>query len=247
MRFLQDISKDIDLREIAEKYKLPLDEVKETVERSISDTLTDLLNSDVECMLTKEGSEIYIFRENEVEKIPIERLKKNIIRAIKYSLISDLSNEQAIRSYEELRFMAGGIAGGYVTKIFEDRIYVELAADGGSPVVGICEKRHQTPKERGLYRMGDYYNFYVSSVTPLIKGGVPEVKVFLSRTSKSLSEGLLNKELAEKLIDMRVRCMRRTAGVCSLMEAQERIPAECIKAVSDELKERIKVRVIREK
>ena len=38
MRLLQDISKDLDLREIAEKYELPLDTVKETVERSISDT-----------------------------------------------------------------------------------------------------------------------------------------------------------------------------------------------------------------
>jgi len=247
MRLLEDISKDIDLHEIAEKYNLPLDDVKETVERSISDTLTELLNSDVECMLTKEGSEIYLFRENEVEKIPIARLKKNIIRAIKYGLLSDLHKEQSIRSYEELRFMAGGIAGGHVTRIFDDRIYVELNADSDSHVVGICEKRHQTPKERGLYRLGDYYNFYVSSVTPFVKSGVPEVKVFLSRTSKSLTEGLLNKELAEKLIDIRVKCMRRTAGVCSHIEAQEKIPVDCIKAVSDELKERIKVRVIQKK
>lgn len=244
MWFLRDISKEIDLHAIAEKYELPHDAVKETVERSISDTLSDIFRSEVEFLLTKEGPAIYIFRDKEIERFPIEKLKKNILRAIKYGLVSAFYREQAVRGYEELRFIAGGISGGYISKIFEDRIYVELNAGNGSPVIGVCENRHQTPKERKLCRIGDYYSFYVSSVTPFMSGGVPEVKVSLSRTSKSLTEGLLKKELTERLLDIRIRCVRRAAGAYSLIEAEERIPKECIKAVSDELKERVIVRVI---
>jgi hypothetical protein len=247
IRSLQDISKDIDLHAIAQKYELPCDAVKETVERSISDTLSGILCCDVECVLTEAGSEIYLFREDKVERLQAERLKKNIVRAIEYNIVLALRREHTSRTHEILRCMAGSVAGGYITKIFDNRMYVELDAGGDSPVVGVCEKQHQTPKERGLYRIGDYYNFYISTVRPIINGNVPSVKVSLSRTSRRLTEGLFNRGLAEKLLNVTVRCLRRAAGVHSLIEAEERIPKECIKAVSYELKERIIVSVIQKK
>ena len=246
MRSLRDISSDPDLDAVAGKYDLTSEVVKETVERSISDTLSHIFGSDIECLLNGKDFEIYIFREDEVEKLPVERLKKNILRAIKYDIVSALHREYAACSYEKLRFLTGTIAGGYIVRIFDDCIYAELNA-GSGPVVGICDRQHQTPKERGSYRLGDYYRFYVSHVAPVVTGGVPGVKVSLNRTSGSLTAGLMKKELADRLLDIRVKCIGRTAGVYSLIETQERVPSECIKAVSDELKERIKIRVIQKK
>ncbi|MDA8163041.1 MAG: hypothetical protein M0022_09105 [Desulfobacteraceae bacterium] len=241
-RFLKDISGGVDLRAIAEKYDLPHDEAMAAIERSISGTLSDIFRSDVECLLTERGCEIYVFRENGVEIFPVERLKKNILRAVKYDFIFALHNEAVARGYEKLRYLASGTTGGHVAAVFEDRIFVELDGGAGNLVVGVCEREQQTPKERGRYRPGNYYSFYISSVMPSSNGRVPVLKVSLSRTSRSLTEGLLRKELAEKLLDIRVRCIKRAAGIFSLVEAEGRIPRECIKAVSDELKERVIVR-----
>ncbi len=241
-RFLKDISCGVDLRAISEKYELPCDEAKEAIERSISGTLSDIFRSDVECLLTGKGCEIYVFRENGVWRFPMEKLKKNILRAIKYGIVSALHTETVTRGYERLRYLAGGITGGHIAAVFEDRIFVEL--DGGADrlVVGVCEKERQTPKERGRYRPGGYYSFYISSVTPSSNGRVPVLNVSLSRISRSLTEGLLRKELAERLLDIKVICVKRAAGIFSLVEVKGRIPRECIKSVSDELKERVIVR-----
>ena len=241
-RFLKDISGGVDLRAVADKYELPCDEAKEAIERAISGTLSDIFRSDVECRLEGDGCEIYVFRENGVRRFPMERLKKNIIRAIKYGIVSALQREATARGYEKLRYLAGGITGGHVAAVFEERIFVELDGGTGKLVVGVCEREQQTPKEKGRYRPGDYYSFYISSVAPSSNGRVPVLKVSLSRTSRSLTEGLLRKELAERLLDIRVKCVKRAAGIFSLVEVKGRIPKECIKAVSDELKERIIVR-----
>ena len=245
MRFLRDISGGADLRAVAEKYELPYGEAKAAIERSISGTLSGIFRLDVECMLTGEGCEIYVFRENRVELLPMERLKKNVLRAIKYGVVAALQKEATVRGYEKLRYLTGGIIGGHVAVVFEERIFVELDGRTGQLVVGVCEKEHQTPKERGLYRTGDYLNFYVSSVTPSSNGRVPVLRVSLSRTSRSLTEGLLRMELSEKLLAIRVRCVERAAGVFSLVEVDGRVPVECIKAVSRELKERIIVHFVR--
>ncbi len=245
MRFLKDISGGADLRAVADKYELPCDEAKAAIERSISGTLSGIFRLDVECMLTREGCEIYVFRENRVELLPMERLKKNVLRAIKYDIVSALQREATVRGYGKLRYLTGGIIGGHVAAVFEERIFVELDGSAGWLVVGVCEKEHQTPKERGLYRTGDYLNFYVSSVTPSSNGRVPVLKVSLSRTSRSLTEGLFQRELSDRLLAIRVRCVKRAAGVFSLVEAEGRVPGECIKAVSGELKERIIVHFVR--
>ncbi|MDA8387145.1 MAG: hypothetical protein M0Z58_00610 [Nitrospiraceae bacterium] len=241
-RFLKDISGGIDFRSVAEKYELPCDEAKEAIERSISGTLSDIFRSDVECRLEGDGCEIYVFREHGVRRFPMEKLKKNILRAIKHGIVSALHKETVVRGYERLRYLAGGITGGHVAAVFEERIFIELDRGADKLVVGVCEREHQTPKERDHYRPGDYYSFYISSVTPSSNGRVPVLKVSLSRTTRSLTEGLLRKELSERLLDIRVRCVKRAAGIFSLVEAEGRIPRECIKVVSDELKERVIVR-----
>ena len=114
----------------------------------------------------------------------MEKLKRNIIRAIKYGIVSALHKETVARGYERLRYLAGGITGGHVAAVFEDRIFVELVSiasnwGAGRLVVGVCEREHQTSKERGHYRPGDYYSFYISSVTPSSNGRVPVLKVSL--------------------------------------------------------------------
>lgn len=247
MRFLKDISdknRKIDLIAITEKYELPFDEAKAVIEKSISGTLSGIFRQDVECILDGHGCEIYVFREKGVERLPLERLKKNILRAIKYGIVSALQRESTARGCEKLRFMTGRIVGGHVSAVFENHIFVELkiaGLNGGSDrlTVGICEKEHQTPKERGFYRPGDYLNFYVLNVGASSSDGVPALRVSLSRTSTGLTEGLLHAALVDRLLDTKIRCVKRSAGVASLVEAEGLIPQECIKAVSDELKERV--------
>lgn len=246
MRFLEDISDSLDLRAIAEKYELPIEAAQSAVERSISGTLSGIFRQDVECRLGGKGCEIYVFRENGVESFPMEKLRKNILRAVKYNLVSALLEEAVAHGYEKIRYLAGGIAGGHVSVISGDRIFVELDAGAGKFVVGVCEKEHQTPKERGRYRPGDYLNFHVLRVSPSSNGRVPVLKVTLSRTSRGLTEGLLRRQLSERLLNTKIRCVGRTAGAFSLVNAEGRLPLECIKAVSNELKERVIVHFVRQ-
>ncbi len=241
--FLKDISKKkIDLQEIAEKYELPFDHAKAAIEKSISETLSTIFRQDTECLLTGHGCEINVFRENGVKKLPMEHLKKNVLRAIKYGIVSALQRESTLRCYKELRFMAGRVVSGYVSAVFEDRIVAELDTGAGpacGQVMGVCEKSQQTPKERGLYRPG-WLKFYVLSVEPVLNK-VPTLRVSLSRTSTGLTEGLLHVALVDRLLDTKIKCVKRAAGVFSLVEAGEKIPRECIKKVADELKERVVV------
>ena len=244
MRFLRDISDSLDLQAIAEKYELPFEAAQSAVERSISATLSGIFRQDVECRLTDGKWDIYVFNETGARRFPVERLKKNILRAVKYDIVSTLQKEAVAGGYEKLRYLAGGVAGGHVSVISGDRIFVEMNGGAGKLVIGICEKEHQTPKERGHYRIGDYLNFYVLNVEPSSNGRVPVLKVSLSRTSKGLTEGLLHAALVNRLLDTKIRCVKRVVGVISLVEASGRVPRECIKAVSDELKERVMVHFV---
>ena len=248
MRPLKDISGGLSLQAVADKYGLPYEDAKAAVEGAISGALSGIFHLDVECQMNGQGCEIYVFRSTGVERLPTEKLKKNILRAIKYSIVSALNMETVTHGYEKFRSLAGGIAGGRIIAVHEERIFVELdtetvncAPDG---LAGVCELSHQPPKERGRYRPGDYMNFHVLSIKTSLNGRVPALKASLSRTSRGLTEGLLRRRLTERLLNTQIHCVKRAAGVFSLVETNTRIPGECIKAVSDELKERIIVHFV---
>ena len=82
--------------------------------------------------------------------------------------------------------------------------------------------------------------FLVTSVLPVMKNGRAKVLIRLSRTTKALPEALLKEQTDEPSI----RCVRRIAGAFSEIETKRKLPREVIRAVGNELKERIIVRVV---
>lgn len=238
---------DIWLEELEDKYGLTPDVIKETVVDAISKSLSKIFRCEVEAIWDGKGIEIYKFRDTsqglEVQKLSMDALKKNIFRAIRYEIARELSKKKVLSEYELAKDMTGTVVGGYVKEMSREKILVDIEGKG---FTGVCYRSHQPPRERGQYKRGGYYSFYVLRVEPVLINRIkPELEIRLSRTSKSLPEGLLQKELRDMGLDTKVKCRRRIAGAFSYITTSQKIPKEAILSVSKELKERIIVSYVR--
>lgn len=225
------------LNELSDKYNLSDAEVTATIEKVIADVLMKATNKDVECNIDR--GEIYIY-DSDKKILPISNVNKSIVRHIRSVLRKALYLQEAIKRYDEIKNLINTVVGGYIKKNLPDgSLYVEL--DSNKNIYGICKVENQPPKERGKYRLGEYYNFYVNRIVTLSEP--VDNMVILSRTSKSLVVELLKKSVRNKLLeDIEIACENRIAGYVSKVRVSKRIPKECILDVSKELQERIIVK-----
>lgn len=226
------------LSDLADKYNLSSDEVIAVAESVVSVVMARVMKKDVDYCFDR--NEMYIY-EKDKQVIQANSINKSIINLIKSSLIKGLYKRSAINEHEAIIGLNNSVIGGYVSRISTDgSIYIE-ANNGDRVFYGVCKRIHQTPKERGKYRLGQYYSFYVNKIKP--SRDLLANEVSLSRTSKSLVRGLLQKELSSRFIDdIQVICKRRMAGIASEVFVSKKIPKDCITAVSKELKEKIIVK-----
>ncbi len=124
--------------------------------------------------------------------------------------------------------------------LIKTRMFTVRAPSENSAREGICLSRQVPPQERGCLHIGAKKTFLITSILPILEKDKAKVLTRLSRTSKTLSEILLR----EKTGELSIRCRRRIAGVFSEIETSQRIPKEVIQSVSNELGERIIVRVV---
>lgn len=225
------------LEEISKKYGLSVVDVQEIVDETVSKTFSELLGHDAEFVMGEKS--IYLYGDKEKIILPAEKVKKNIVRLIRFRLENSLQGYSTITSYQADKSLTGTVAGGHIAQVYSDSIYVDVLSDRGV-LHGTCKLSHQTPKERGKYKPNEYYNFYVNKVSLVKKKNVLHKEISLSRTSKRLVCGLFEKELSSRFIgDIVVICTRRIAGVMSEVSVSKKMPKECITAVQKELKERV--------
>ncbi len=230
------------IEDLQEKYDLAVDEVRDEVEKAISNVLTLRFGFEVEAVINiKTGViDIYGYSTKGVLQIQQKDIKKPLLRDIKYSVINKFLLRTALKECKMLKKLIQTVVYGTVRKgCNSEFLYISIQdIDGREGVVGECRPESQTPKERGRIE-GMTLPFYVLSVRPIYEGTIPRIGIELSRNSKGLPEWLLKKEVFKKNMDIKVKCVKRIAGAFSLVHVTEKIPRECIKKVSDELKERI--------
>jgi len=236
-----DVNKVVQKRDIialSAKYNLTSEEVITSVEKVVSAVITRVTQKDADFHFNR--GEIYIYDKN-TQVINASKLNSSLVRLIKSKLLKELYLMSAVKKYEAIKSLSNSVIGGIISrKSALGSIYIEIN-NGDCTFYGVCNKAHQTPKERNKYRLGEYYSFYVNKV--ILSHDFMRNEVLLSRTSKSLVSGLLQKELISMDIeDINVVCKRRIAGVLSEVIASKRLPKECISAVSKELRENIVVR-----
>lgn len=241
-----------DVRELADIYGLPEETVRAELLESLSNSLTAIFGTEIEVMSNETGAvDIYSYRYSSgdlrVRSMPISSIGRHAIKRIRRDLILSMVKRRVLRNHELLRNLTGCVLDGMVTKTIDrGTLSVRLYADGlcsclKNTLIGECPFRRQTPKERGAHRPGDVLSFLVLRVNPIAEDGVPRIDITLSRNSKGLVEGLLMKEILRSGKDGKVRCVKRIAGAYAEVVSPAPLPHRAVKAVSDELKEYIRV------
>jgi len=241
-----------DVRELADIYGLPEEDVKAELLESLSNSLSAVFGTEIEVLSSETGSlEIFSYRESsgdlQVRSMPLSGIGRHAIKRIRRDLALSLSKIRVLRDYDLCRDLTGHVVEGMVMKAV-NRGSLSIRLQGNGPynpgnLIGSCPYRLQTPKERGTYRTGDVLSFQVLKVSPVMENGMPRLEITLGRNGRGLVEGLIMKQAWRDPSgrDVKVRCVKRIAGAYSEVVSTAPIPRDVIKSVSDGLKEYIRV------
>jgi len=234
-------------RDLLEKYNIPEEQVADAVETAISCTLSTMFRMDVLVRLDRNLEVVAINRAHvDAELIQIDptEISKQGRRQIRRQITLELEKRQALHECNHLHSLRGQVIKGEIRKISSNgEVTVALEVDDHFRLLtltGVCPARYLPPKERGRFNLGEIRVFLVTSVLSVQKRGRFKVQIRLSRTSKSLPE-LLLKQATEL---QGIRCLKRIAGAFCEIETVKFLPKAAIKAVGEELQERIIIRVL---
>jgi hypothetical protein len=226
--------------DLLSKYDLPASEAALAIEEAISGILSRAFNKDI---MVNVGEELEVVALDD-RRIDPATLSRQLKRQIRYQIERELEKRQSLHEQDYLRSLRGRIIFGDVRKVSTNgdlTIALEVEDRFQSLILtGVCPARQVPPHERGCLHIGAKKLFLITSVLPVLEKDKAKVLIRLSRTSKTLPESLLR----EKTGELSIRCRRRIAGAFSEIETSQRISKESIQSVSDELGERIIVRVV---
>jgi len=234
---------------LARKYRLTDEETRGAVERGIEFAVSQSLGMDtvvrVEESLTISGFSRKHNEEAEQILIDPASLTKKLRRQIRYQVEGELQKVQVLREHARLVDWQGHVVMGEIKKIRHDgSLLVETKMAGpfrNDTMQGVCAPWDIPFHEKENIALGACIAFLVINIRPVqVRGGSYMVAITLSRRSKKLPEVLLQMHTGRTDI----RCRRRLAGKFSEVMVSSSLPQQAIKAVSDELKERIKVHVL---
>jgi hypothetical protein len=231
-------------KELGEKYDLSLHEVEEQVEWVFSEVLSERYRADIQVYLKDGVIQIYRFDSEGVSEFNPALIPKSVILEARERLEYRLNCLNAYKIYLDAKKLTKTVVVGTIRKIVDKDLYVEFKNEKavmkkGQILIGICSYKHQTPKERPLYKVGMILPFLVTSVRGEVVHGTPRVIITLSRNSISFPVILLKTFLEEDGIFIKLKPVRRIAGGYTIIKASERVPKEYIKKVSHLLKEGI--------
>jgi hypothetical protein len=242
---------DINTHELATKYGLNGEVVKEETEKLISKILTENYKCEVVAQFNGKPNvfEIYGYPKVKGQLGEVKITPSNIGKKVYKRIITELTEALYMRAvFEDCETLKGTIKkvmAGTITQIKEGTLFVHLygLSDRFEESVAICTGESQTPKERNNYMKGSVLSFHVSpSIVPVYDGLKPHIEIRLSRNSKKLTEGLIERELLNRCLDVKIKCTKRIAGAYSLLKVSRPLPKDMIKHVSEQLKERIIVK-----
>jgi len=233
----------LEVGELARKYGLSEEAVREEIEKAISETFTDKLGFEVMAEFGDDGSfEIWGFREG-MERVTVEPVKyfpDDAVAAAMESIEFALQKRATLVDWHRFGSMDGTMVYGEIAKlVLNGDLIVEIEWNYGEIVIGTCETRYQPPHEHGRYMIGERLPFYVMEVNAVKYDGTPRLEILLSRASKRLVEWLLKEKLGD--LKAKIKCKHRVHGVASRVLSDTPLPQEAIDRVSNRLNEKVQV------
>lgn len=231
--------------DLLKKYNLPENQATDAIETAISRVLSKTFGTDF-LVRVQNSLEIFTLPASDALLRPINAasLPRQLQRQVRFQIQLELEKRQALHECETLSTLRGRPVMGEIRHISSNgETTVALEMDDHFrrlALTGVCPARHLPPSERQTLAVGDMKTFLVTSVLPVMKNGRAKVLIRLSRTTKALPEALLK----ERTDEPSIRCVRRIVGAFSEIETKRKLPREVIRAVGNELKERIIVRVV---
>jgi len=239
----------INIAELSEKYNLEERIIVEEIETVVSDFLKLELNIDAECVYDEADNifKLYGYKHPTYHKVEIS-LSKMSSQKLK-SLVEIIQQRFAslVLTYDldYYKSIANTLIQGRIISITDNgNIYVEYFDKTKQESV-ICEYllQDQPINEIGKYVKGETYIFYVLRVMVEVRNDVPKLILQLSRKSKSFVELLIKNELLKNNYNyINFKTIKRVAGAFTGVLADQKIPKEIIKTISDYLHERIVVK-----
>lgn len=234
---------------LACKYRLTHEETRAAIERGIEIAVSLALGMDTVARLEESLTISSFTRGHNEDADPLlidpSSLTKKLRRQIRYQVEGELQKVQVLREHARLVDWQGHVVMGEIQKIRRDgSLLVETKMAGSfrsETLQGVCVPWDIPFHEKGDLALGACLAFLVINIRPVhVRGGSYRVAITLSRRSKKLPEVLLQMHTGRTDI----RCRRRLAGKFSEVLVTSSLPQQAIKAVSDELKERIRVHVL---
>lgn len=232
-------------RDLLEKYNLPEGQATDAIETAITTVLSTAFKTDMLVRVQK-SLEVYALPSSDLPPRPIDpaSLSRQLQRQVHFQIERELEKRQALHERETLSSLRGRPITGEIRQISSTgEVTVALKMEDHFcrlALTGVCPARCLSPRERQTLSVGDMNAFLVTSVLPVQKKGRSKVLIRLSRTTIALPEAMLRELTGEAS----VRCTRRIAGAFSEIETKNKLPKEAILLVSNELKERIIVRIV---
>jgi len=231
--------------DLLKKYNLPENQATDAIESAISRVLSKAFGTDF-LVRVQDSLEIFTLPapDSPLRRIDTASIPPQLQRQIRFQIERELEKRQVLHEWETLSALRGRPVTGeirHISSCGEATVALEIEDHFRRlALTGACPARHLPGKERQTLAVGDMKTFLVTSVLPVMKNGRAKVLIRLSRTTKALPEALLKEQTDEPSI----RCVRRIAGAFSEIETKRKLPREVIRAVGNELKERIIVRVV---
>ena len=241
------------LHELRAAYELPEPVILEVMRETFSEILSRWYGAPMLVHFQGDGYEprFELYRQGVGEvrqqEIPAARVQgwNTIDRQIRKHLL-DQEMLHALFRYKRCERQA--VWGEIIRRMPGGTLYAELSLIHGERVIGTCESRCQGPHERNsrALAVGARRAFWVRKIVPVFDRDAPRISIFLDRVSKNLPCGLILQMLPPESRQIVLRSRRRIVGARSEIDASEQLPRPLIRALSDELQEFIKVRVVPE-
>jgi len=249
------------LQEMSKTYQISRLAVIDEVENALGSALTRVHGYDVDVQITGNGTPDLRMvgykgtREGcTISRIYPETLSKHTVRFLRKRLVLRLNERAVLEEFFTLAPLQCHVYEGQIYKppvpgkeLHIDLTHYDRYFGIKSSSSAVCGYRWQPLSERGRYRLGDMLMYYVLRVRAVLVNGYPRLEIHVSRSSKSLVDGLIKKYIADdtgRPADGNIKCIKRVASAYSRVVSTVRIDPEILNRVSKEVNEVIKVEVV---
>ncbi|ADD67480.1 hypothetical protein Dacet_0694 [Denitrovibrio acetiphilus DSM 12809] len=215
------------ISDISGIYGLSEEEVRQIIASVLEGYYSEKYGSPTVCSLSAEGLTVRQYRADGIEREIV--LKKHDVTTLASILNTEFFNFGVHRKEIYLKSFMNSLVKGEIREISAEDVLLNVYLGVNYRVTGVVHKMYITPKLRGTFQTGQEIR---SLVIGTERYG-DDVALTLSLTSRKLVEKLFEEQ------GYSVRCIKRIAGIISVIQFKKHIQYKIIKRISNVLHEHI--------